>query len=564
MHARIFDHPYSGIGTVLSSLAIIGQFPGYISRLAYSGRVQIANNIGDCSVELMSGALPTGYTLGVDNATHEVVITWPAYTANSTVLDIPNQDFELGDTGWNKGSGWAVVHNDNPIGGTWNAKFTNQGGDSILSSQTSIPVTPGKSIVATLQVRQGASAAGNAGAAVRLEWLDAGNAVIGFSEGNMVDSASNNAVKPSAVTGSAPAGAASVRLASRAFRRKENLAVWIDSFSWNGAITVTEYIAGTNGTADIPLSLKVTDSAGRTATWVGVIISRAVGDTWTDQATTSGQVALCAACSDGYFLIGGANSKLETSADGVAWTFRTAPTAFPSQGYEGAAYFNNRWYLIKENVEAFEAIDDGNFNFILGKTWSSAPRPQGRTLTVMNGALFLSERLPTTEARLWRMVSVGSWAVIPTGITAGTDHTIDAMCYADNRYVFVTGSGVVFTSDDLLNFTYRQTIALGGGADRMAYTNGVIVLTAGPNHYWRSADNGITWTNVLGSGGNNVVAIDARFLTVGSNSAFTSVDGLTWTFRHAHATDNTMSGIAAGGNRAITFGLGAKIMVSFR
>ena len=183
----------------------------------------------------------------------------------------------------------------------------------------------------------------------------------------------------------------------------------------------------------------------------------------------------------------------------------------------------------------------------------------------MNGELFVGNNASSTQSVLWKLTPPGTWIGISTGITQGADHVIARMVYADRRYVFLTNSGVVFTSDDLVTFTYRQTLALSGVKLSIAYNGTAILISGGAGFWWRSTDNAVTWTKVAGSGGIGVASVDGRFIAVRGSNTYTSPDGLAWTLRHTHPTDITMDAIAAGGNRAVAFGQGGtKIMISLR
>ena len=219
-------------------LFVSGDLPNASPGAFYEGRLQIHNQIGSCTVEQISGdTLPPGHSIYVDG--DEVVVTWPAYAEDAA--PIPNAGFEAWMDGWAHDAGWTVTET-NPVTDTRSAVFWGVRGSSILRSTARYPVAPGETITARCLVRQGASSAGNAGAGVRLEWRDADGAVVGFNDGNMVMSASNNAVFPSTVTASAPSGAETVNIACHGLRRRQNLSVWVDSFTWDHAVPTS----GTN------------------------------------------------------------------------------------------------------------------------------------------------------------------------------------------------------------------------------------------------------------------------------------------------------------------------------
>lgn len=255
-------------------LQVVGQLEGYTAGQAYEGRLQIINNIGDCTVEWVSGAMPPGTTVRVDNATHEVVIEWPDYQLpdpNNT--PVPNGSFEDGDTKWEKGAGWLIGSSASgdfdTYDGTWSAAYTGRG----ISSMTGVkvPVVVGTEITASIQVQQGASSKSNVSAVVLLCWYDANGNLFHFDPGNIVSSGSNGEWHISRVTAKAPAGAFYVAIAANANRRRQNRRLWVDQARWNHS-----YPSGANGDDDFCLVLLVRDSAGRDASWTGCVGESAI------------------------------------------------------------------------------------------------------------------------------------------------------------------------------------------------------------------------------------------------------------------------------------------------
>lgn len=265
MVTRIYDRPDLDQRRGLPVLYVSGALPNGKPGMAYEGRLQIHNAVGACTVEQIDGdTLPPGHTIFVDNESLEVVITWPAYAEEAA--PIPNPGFEEGIVGWVPGAGWSVT-TDNPITGSQSAVYQRNAGSSVLSCASRYPVTPGVPINAQCQVRQGASSAGNAGAGLRLEFRDSAGVVVSTADGNYVMSASKNAVYPSNVYALPPAGAATVNIACVGVRHRENKDVWVDSFSWDHKAAVV----GINTAAVFSLTIRVRDSAGRSALWSGTI-----------------------------------------------------------------------------------------------------------------------------------------------------------------------------------------------------------------------------------------------------------------------------------------------------
>lgn len=267
---RIYDRPDLDQRRGLPALYVTGSLPNGKPGLAYEGRLQIHNAIGACTVEQIDGdTLPPGHALYVDQQAGEVVIAWPEYA--EVAAPITNPQFEDGMSGWAAGAGWSVT-TDNPIIGTRSAVYARNPGSSILSSQSRYPVNHGTPIKAGCRVRQGASSAGNAGAGVRLEFRDATGAVIGSRDGNMVMQGKNNQVRSSDVTAVPPANASTVNIACHGLRKRQNRELWADDFSWDHKVAH----AGINIETTLNLTLRVRDSAGRTALWSGVINIRRI------------------------------------------------------------------------------------------------------------------------------------------------------------------------------------------------------------------------------------------------------------------------------------------------
>lgn len=253
-------------------LQVVGQLDGYTAGEAYEGRLQIINNIGDCTVQWVSGTMPPGTSVRVDNSTHEVVVAWPEYEPpdpNTTV--VPNGSFEAGDVNWSKGAGWLIGQGSgfDAYDGSWSAAYTGRGTSSLEG--TRVPVVVGTSITGSIQVQQGGSSKGNVVAGVMLLWYDAAGNLIDYDVGNIVRSGSNGAWHISTVTASAPAGSFYVALGVTANRKRQNRRLWVDQGRWNHS-----YASGANSDDDYCLVLLVRDAAGREAMWEGCVGERAV------------------------------------------------------------------------------------------------------------------------------------------------------------------------------------------------------------------------------------------------------------------------------------------------
>ena len=153
----------------------------------------------------------------------------PTATAGATPTTIPNASFDSGDTDWTKGTGWAINTNL-AFDGTYSAEYSGPGAAD-LESSTKHPVSPGKAITATCFIHQGASADGEASAAVFLRWYDAGMSLISTSSGNSINYGDVGIWYKSTVSATAPPTAAYVAIGCSAYN--DWAALNVDGFAWN-------------------------------------------------------------------------------------------------------------------------------------------------------------------------------------------------------------------------------------------------------------------------------------------------------------------------------------------
>ncbi|UZV39862.1 putative tail fiber [Xanthomonas virus PB119] len=273
MPTHIYQRPLMDQGSWATTLRVVGQLNDYNLGEPYEGRLQIINSIGPRTVKQTGGdRLPDGTVITIDEETAEVVVTWePLFKIPGSVTEykaeLRNWNFE--DTkGWTFGTGWNVT-TDNPITGSKSAVYAKNNGQSIMSHTSRYRVIPGRKITAMCKVRQGATAAGNAGASVMLEWRDEEGNIVSRSEGNRVMSASKNRVYPSKVEAFPPANAVFVNIACNGIRWKENKDLWADNFEWDHVII--DVVEPVNPSEEYYLELEVTDTTGRVGRWSGSI-----------------------------------------------------------------------------------------------------------------------------------------------------------------------------------------------------------------------------------------------------------------------------------------------------
>lgn len=259
-------------------LFITGALPNAAPLVAYEGRLQIHNAVGACQVDQIAGSvLPPGHQLYVDQDTDEIVLVWPAYSAS--VAPLANAGFETGNTsGWafeyKGGTGSVAADSAYRHEGSYSLRFTgakglgSEGGIELSAVNNTAGIAfPNQRVTAS--VRGLYNPAGhNFGCRyqARLRWLDGLGATISESLGSVIKGRGNNGdwVQAS-VTGVAPAGTEAVKLVGWA--TSKGPPTWLDSAQWDLPVTI-----GINADTVLSLTLRVRDSAGRTAIWTGTVL----------------------------------------------------------------------------------------------------------------------------------------------------------------------------------------------------------------------------------------------------------------------------------------------------
>ncbi len=305
-------------------LSIGGKLAGYRASQAYEGRLQISNAVGVCQVQQTGGdTLPKGSEITVNQYTRQIVITWPAY-AQLPGDPLFNGDFERGDTGWIKGSGWAIepVGDGNDGKGSYVGVYRGQG-TNYMEQTDYTEVSTGLQFPVKVNVQQGASRAGNCGAGIGLRYYDVDKNLIGEQLGEPVWSGAKARWHFSDMISSIPSAAKYTRAIIAGGRVSENHPLWVDDASWSIPQEV-----GTNTNDVINLTLRVTDSSGAVATWSGRI-----GLPW-----------------QGGFLVASRDSVRPPSWKYIPWAARNAflPISMPdgsvrylAGGHDGLIYYSD-------------------------------------------------------------------------------------------------------------------------------------------------------------------------------------------------------------------------------
>ncbi|MDY4297509.1 MULTISPECIES: hypothetical protein [unclassified Xanthomonas] len=280
----LYDRPDLDQTLGVLPLRVVGMLPGYRLLMPYEGRLQIQNAIGPCSVLQIGGdQLPPGAMVFVDNATSEVVVAWPAYSANVTPLFNPGlENGNLG--GWNitlsgqqSASPKAIeVSTARPFAGQYSAYYLGEtgvghaGGIEALWTNTTIGrCYPTQVVVASAMIALDDTDKSQNRGNVRLIWQDADGNVLRTSQGNLIRG-NNSRYQESRVSAAAPVGASQVRFAVWTTANYSG-GVRFDNAMWN-----LPTIIGLNEDRQFYIQLRVRDSAGREALWAGYIGEQAL------------------------------------------------------------------------------------------------------------------------------------------------------------------------------------------------------------------------------------------------------------------------------------------------
>jgi hypothetical protein len=237
-------------------LLITGDPDSYLPDVAYEYRFDVTGAIGKASAVKTSGTLPSGHQLYYDNFNDEVVVKWPAAAAGAT----PNQNLSFENAGGWVGPQWTIDNSTSYAGGQ-SAKFLGAGRADFVNNTVEIDGTT--VVTATCRVAQGASSANAVRAAIGVRAFTP-TGTVDFV-GNFVVSSNPN-WQLSSITAALPAGTTAFALFIRGERFRGKDPLWVDAVTCDYTTAV-----GTGSVDDIPLSFRVTDSAGRTADWSGVI-----------------------------------------------------------------------------------------------------------------------------------------------------------------------------------------------------------------------------------------------------------------------------------------------------
>lgn len=484
-------------------LVISGELPSYTLGAPYSESLSVTGNVGKFSAFIESDSrLPPNAYVVANNFSNRLELRWPAFESGEG-SGLINGDFSLRSDGWQESPGWTFDGNS--------AVFHNFSGRAELVHQPT-PAKAGDSITLSVDVQQGASSAGNAGAGVGLRWY-VGDVPQPTQDGNMVMQGAGGAWHTSTLTATAPPGTTQVSAVLTGVRKRENKRVWADNMRWDHT-----WVVGVDTSEPFYAHLKVVDSRGRVAYWEGYIGSK-------PGAVLTGMRSFASPQNNVVFdLVGG--SWVVTEQDAAGPVTSLGPIRALA-GEHIMAYHNNvvyrwkrgsyaarsAWLTIPAGLQVRNVFISGNYT-VLFSTDVAYVSPDGVTPPVASGWNYTPasiERLPSGRwvafhQRGKQRLSLYSDQPFPTTWQAvGVGSPGEAT--NQQRYLARVGNSVGYVADinfpphlaitaDGINWTTGATFSGSMAAPICAFRgweDGLSVFVNTNGFGARTTDGGATW-----------------------------------------------------------------------
>jgi len=204
----------------------------------YGDSSEIAGQIGTADTTSLSGLTPaaTVSTWSAGTLYQPGALVQPSTTQGAFVNAIPNGDFEAGDDGnWTKSSASVSIQSTNAYQGSNCVKFALAHAETATCTMSSYGVvTPGQSVTATAYVNPNNNGADTTMWLV-LNWYDASDILLSSTPASTTtaNGAEGFGYRQISVTGTAPAGAAHVRVQIKSATGTSPNPSYADLVSWN-------------------------------------------------------------------------------------------------------------------------------------------------------------------------------------------------------------------------------------------------------------------------------------------------------------------------------------------
>lgn len=320
----------------------------------------------------------------------------------------------------------------------------------------------------------------------------------------------------------------------------------------------------------------------------GTILSSPDGLTWTARASSTFNELQAVTYAGNQFVAVGFSGTILTSPDGITWTLSAGEGILLSVEAGNEQYLTIGFSVVMSSVDGstWTKLSDGATDALNDMAYANdiyiAVGDDGTLLRSVSGIIW-TEVDSTVDTALYR-TAAGGGTYVATGaanvsggvilhstdaetwttVTSPTPNFVDALIYADGRYMAVDGSGAVMTSPDGSEWT------LGSGnvgfvqVRALAYGNDSYVA-AGASGSMSYSTNGTDWSSV--SSGTTLTILDithgpAGFVAVAQQGiALRSQNGLSWTVVNTGAITD-LGGVSYGPDGYVAAGIGGVIMTS--
>jgi hypothetical protein len=273
----------------------------------------------------------------------------------------------------------------------------------------------------------------------------------------------------------------------------------------------------------------------------GILQTSTDGVTWTIRTSGTASAIDCFTFGNGIYIFGTVGGGLSTSTDAITWTSQTSGTSSSIGGLAYGAGLTEQYVYVGAGGVLRSSTD--------GVTWTS--RTSG-TISTLSGVAFGTVYFYGGFGGVLRTSTDGiTW----DSQTSGTTQNIQRVIYANGTYLYVTQAGGTLTSSVVGSSTDAitwSTVSLDPTSLRgIAFGNSNYVVCGGTGAVYSSTDL-VTWTfspvsPVLNTA--NVVYGSNFYLNANQDignpigGSYTSTDGTAWVFSNRQSRVGWEEGI---------------------
>ena len=274
----------------------------------------------------------------------------------------------------------------------------------------------------------------------------------------------------------------------------------------------------------------------------------------------------------GKYLVWGKYGNVQTSTDGIDWNLGSstwshssvANDVYAAEGTLSKIVYNDRekkYVGIGQNCYA-SSTD--------GTTWQLENSSNNQDT---NDLLYAGGKYYTVNdgngGSIQQSTDGKNWRKLPTGLPSSSYYNLNAITYAQGKYIVVGSNGTVLSSSDGESWS-KQTVVLANsyinlmdviyaGGQYVIVGNYGTVLTSSDGKTWVTRDSGLTgYSNNLRSIGYG----NGKYVAVGANKVINSTNGINWSslsgtsqygYWNAQVCFDSAGFVATSGSNSIAF-----------